>query len=70
MAWQVGDLQLALVGVGRPAGDVEAKSKPCAGAGGRRVQAGVPLEDPVAIGRWNPGALILDGEDGVAVPTR
>jgi len=55
MAWQVGDLQLALVGVGQPAGDAEAKSKPCAGAGGRRVQAGVPLEDPARSAGGTPG---------------
>ena len=59
--WRIGELQLTAVRGGQPPGDVETKPKPTAVTGGRRVQAHMTLEDPVAVGQGDPRPLILDG---------
>ena len=69
-SWRIGELQLTAVRGGQPPGDVETKPKPTVVAGGPRVQAHMTLEDPVAVGHWDPRPLILDGQQRVpAVPT-
>ena len=66
---RIGELQLTAVRGGQPPGDVETKPKPTAVAGGPRVQAHMTLEDPVAVGQWDPRPLILDGHQRLpAVP--
>ena len=67
---RIGELQLTAGRGGQPPGDVEPKPKPTAGAGGPRVQAHMPLEDPVAVGQGDPRPLILDNHQRLpAVPT-
>jgi len=64
-SWRIGELQLTAVRGGQLLGDVETKPEPAAVAGRRRVQAHMTLEDPVAVGQWDPGPLILDGQQRV-----
>jgi hypothetical protein len=51
--------ELAAVGAGQPPGDVQAEPKPTGKAAGRLIQTRVPVEDPLAVGGWDPGAVVL-----------
>ena len=58
-----------MVGVGQAPGDVQAKPKPGRVLSLLLVEPRIPLEDPVAISRWDPRPLIPDGQHRVhAVP--
>ena len=54
----VGGDQVAALGPGELAGDVEAEPEAATG-----LQAGEALEDPLALGGRDTAALVLDGQD-------
>src|SRR4029450_10014433 len=60
----VGEQQLSALGVGQLAGDVQAETDPAGQPGRPRVELGEALEDALALGRRDPGAAVLHGEDG------
>jgi hypothetical protein len=58
----VGDVQLAVVGVGQPPGDVQPEAQPTGSRSGVPGTPRVPFEDALACIGWDARALVLDGQ--------
>jgi hypothetical protein len=58
----VGDIQLAVVGVGQPPGDVQPEAQPTGSRSGVPGTPRVRFEDALACIGWDARALVLDGQ--------
>ena len=58
----VGDVQLAVGGVGQPPGDVQPEAQPTGSRSGVPGTPRVPFEDALACIGWDARALVLDGQ--------
>jgi uncharacterized protein len=66
---EVGDVQLAVVGVGQPPGDVQPEAQPSGSRSGVLGTPRGPFEDALACIGWDARALVLDGQHHLLAPT-